>query len=133
MKTRLAAVTAVLLLALTGCAGNPDSAGDEPTAPAVAESPAAAPATVEPTDSEEVDVEKYFLESGLVSQIELSDEEKLAAGHYACEQVEAGNLEVVAIEGLDAGINRAYVADATVILCPELAETYAVYRDGAGG
>lgn len=133
MKTRLAAVAAVLLLALTGCAGNPGNAGDERSAPTTAEPPVAAPATVAPTGSEEVDSEAYFLESSLVAQIELSDDEKLAAGYYACEQVAAGNLKVVALNGVDPAINRAYVADSTVILCSDLAETYAAYRDSAGG
>lgn len=133
MKTRLAAVTAVLLLALTGCAGTPDSSGDDRTAPAASESPAAAPATVEPTTTEEVDVEKYFLESGFVAQIDLSDEDKLAAGYYACEQVEAGNLEVVAIEGLEADLNTVFVADSTAILCPDLVDVYAAYRASMSG
>lgn len=128
MKIRLAAVTALLLLALTGCAGNADSSGDEPTAPATAESPTAAPATVDPANSEEVDAEKYFLDSGLVSQIELSDEAKLAAGYYACEQVEAQNFEVVAIEGIEEGLNRGFVTDATVVLCPELADSFREYK-----
>lgn len=124
MKRTTVAALAAVLLALTGCAGTSESAGGAPTAPAVSESPAAAPATVEPTSSGEVDVEKYFLESGLVSQVELGDEEKLAAGYYACEEVAAGNYDVVALDGVTDVFNSSFVRGATTILCPELAEVY---------
>ena len=125
MKRASIAVAVLVALTLTGCAGNPASSGDDPTAPLATESEAAAPATVAPTDSDEVDVEKYFLETSLVKQLELTDEEKLAAGYYACEQVEAGNLEVVALEGATDVMNSFFVGSATTILCPELAEVYA--------
>lgn len=126
-KSSAAVVTAAILLLLTGCAGTPEAAPGQAqdTATSSAEvTQEAAPATVAPTETEEVDVEKYFLESGLVASIELSDEDKLVAGYYACEQVKAGNLDVVAIEGATDILNRGFVADSTVILCPELASVY---------
>lgn len=129
MPKRIAALAAVLVLTLTGCAGVADDAGNERTAPSASES--AAPATVDPTapaETTEPDAEEYFLGSGFVPTIDLPDEQKIAAGYFACEQVEAGDYRVVAVEGVDAATNEAFVEAATVSLCPELADVFAEHR-----
>ena len=132
MKRASIAVAVLVALTLTGCAGTPDSApSEQEQAPATAsdQTPdeSAAPATVEPTDaaSEETsDIEAHFLESAFIAQIDLPDADKLAAGHYACDQIEAGNLEVVAVEGLDPALNDVFVSDSVTLLCPELSSVY---------
>jgi hypothetical protein len=138
MKRASIAVAVLVALTLTGCAGTPENSPDEPeqantTAAEQTPEPSAAPATVEPTDPAEPDAETWFLEWSLVAQLDLPDADKLAAGYYACEQVEAGNLEVVAVEGLDADMNEGFVAGATGYLCPDLEEVYQAYRDSLVG
>lgn len=129
MPKRIAALAAVLVLTLTGCTGVADDAGDKRTAPAASES--AAPATVEPTapaETTEPDPEDYFLGVGFVPTIDLPDEQKIAAGYFACEQVAAADYAVVAVEGVDAATTEAFVEAATVSLCSELADVFAEHR-----
>ena len=130
VTARAAVLTALLLVALAGCAGAPESAPSEPepASASASETPTeetAAPATVEPTEpTGPSDVEVHFLESAFIAQIELPDADKLAAGRYACEQIEAGNGDVVAVEGLDPALNEVFVSDSVTLLCPELSSVY---------
>lgn len=129
MRKTLTAATAVILLALTGCAAAPDEpaptvATETSLADAVDATPEAAPATVPSPEQTDGDAEAYFLSTGLVSQLDLSDEEKLAAARHACEQVEDGNLDVIALDGVTEQHNRFFVASAITVFCPELTEVY---------
>ncbi|MGX1932037.1 hypothetical protein [Microbacterium resistens] len=107
-KAPLAAVAAVLLLTLAGCAGTPESPAAEPTAPAAATS---APAAETPTPTEaptgpvEVtmaptppsdtnaaadravgEMTRWLGSKGVV----LSEDEVRAAANYGCDQIDAG-------------------------------------------
>lgn len=110
MKIRIALVSAALLLTLTGCAGAPDAAGDERTAPATTES--AAPLTAEATEDEAIEApkadEQYLtdvrtaLTNGRETTIpNATDEQLVQAGQDACEQLAAGTAEgeVRVVEG----------------------------------
>ena len=131
MKRALIAVAA-LAIALTGCTAAPDpepdpmltgsaETGIETLAPVTP-----APANVEPDAEASVNLEAEFLATGLVSQLDLTDEEKLAAAYYACDQVSGGNLDVVALEGVTEAHNENFVRDALLYFCDELSAVYAV-------
>lgn len=116
---------ALVAIALTGCAAAaPETASAPAPSPSADREIEAAPATVTPTAAPEIDLDAYFLESSLVSQIDLSDDEKLSAAKYACEQVEGGAAvdEVVAVEGINANLNSAFVRDAIVVFCSDAAD-----------
>jgi len=118
-----AGIAAVLLLA--GCsAPQPEAPSDQATVTVESEKPAA-PAQVAPSPTATDDVAAEFLASGLVSQIDLSDDEKIAAAKYACDQVAAGNMDVVALEGVTEQMNRFFVIDSLTFFCPELSAVYA--------
>lgn len=136
MPKRIAALTAVLVLALTGCASGPDDAGDERTAPIASESatpeesaaptpevsaapitaapepadPPAAPAT---SEDEFVAAAQNYLNGW--GYWDFTNEQLLGAGLYACESTEA---EPQVIEGIDPLHNAEIVTQARTILCP---------------
>lgn len=101
MKIRIAAVAAVLLLSLAGCAGAPDEASSAPasaaqTASEPTESPAplvaeAAEKTAYASDDERFLGElaaAYERRADLQTQIpNATDEQLIAAGHAACDQL----------------------------------------------
>ncbi|QNA93269.1 MULTISPECIES: DUF732 domain-containing protein [unclassified Microbacterium] len=111
MKTRIALVSAVLLLSLTGCAGAPGGSSDaapEPSqsdAPLAAETPTQAPS--ESSTASEAD-EKFlaYVREELLAETQIpdaTDEQLIAAGHEACEQLESGVAmeDVRVVEGED--------------------------------
>lgn len=103
------AVTALIVLGLTGCAGTRESAGDERAAPQVSES--APPLVAETPDaSGEGDVDAAFLEKfheiratmpGESVIPNAADEQLLTAGKEACERLRAGEPSdtIVLIDG----------------------------------
>lgn len=116
MKTRLAAVTAVLLLALTGCAGNPESAGDERQTAATSESSqsessaSAAPLTEE---------EQFFVDNETWSEFDLSDAELLEAAQLACDEFAAGKTgDDMTLPGIPQELTRYFANGAREQFCP---------------
>lgn len=107
MPKRIAALAAVLVLTLTGCAGGAGDAGDERTAPTASES--AAPLTAEdPAEKDTAESEAAFLEAFRDLQAtyasvipDATDEQLLAAGYEACERLAAGeaSTDITLIEG----------------------------------
>ena len=129
MWKRTAALTAVLLLTLTGCAGTPESApggpkqASETAAPLVAETPAeSAPADDEALYLEEV---RDRLPATTIIP-DATDEQLLAAGQEACERRDAGESsdDITLIEGEVRGEggyfvdSQAIVGAAWITLCP---------------
>lgn len=135
MKTRIAAVALVALLALTGCAGGADTAGDERTAPAATESEA--PLTAETPEVSEADAdsaEQAFLDDVReklptpTSIPDASDEQLLAAGMEACELIRGGTDpgDVRLVDGEQPNGADIYADSSAIMnsalssLCPEL-------------
>lgn len=114
MRTRNAALIAVLALALTGCAGTVNDAPAS-TAPAPEASETSAPLvaeeveeTAEPMTGEEqylVDVRHVLTNNRETSIPNATDEQLLQAGYDACEQlasgVAEGDVRVIENEPLD--------------------------------
>ena len=104
---KILALMAVLLLALTGCAGTPDTAPSQPqdssqSTPAESTAPLVAEAPVAPTvDAADAAFLEYVRENVLPeTQIpNATDAQLIAAGHDACAQLESGvaleNVRVV--------------------------------------
>lgn len=107
MPKRIAALAAVLVLTLTGCAGVADDAGDERTAPAASES--SEPLVAEPTADAEQPAspdEEYLtrIRAELPDDTVIpnaTDEQLLTAAEDACAQIANGTdvLAVQVIEG----------------------------------
>lgn len=106
MPKRIAALAAVLVLTLTGCAGGADDAGDERTAPATEES--AAPLVAEESPAESSGSEDAFLvafrdiQTTYASVIpDATDEQLLDAGYEACDRLAAGeeSTDISLIDG----------------------------------
>ena len=135
-RTTIAAVSAALLLALTGCAGNPSGAdeSDSDATPTSVES--AAPLTAESsTPSAEPDAADagflQYIDEELppaTSIANATDEQLIAAGHDACEQAAAGVAweDIRLVDGEEPTANGDYL-DSSAILngalynyCPEL-------------
>ncbi|AZH78337.1 MULTISPECIES: DUF732 domain-containing protein [Microbacterium] len=127
------AVTALLLVGLTGCTGTTPSAGNESTAPAASE-PAPPHVTESPTaEPEASDAEAAFLalvgESLPVETIipDVTDAQLLAAGQEACDRLRAGEVPdtMSLIEGEqknDADIyadSSAIISSARLTLCTD--------------
>lgn len=131
MRKMVVVGVALIALALTGCAaeGTPEvekAASPAASAPLAAESPA--PATLPPADDSEPTEAEYlaaFYESSLVAQMELTDEQKLAAAEFACQEVGAGNMNPTPIVGTTDQFNRFFTGTAVTYICPELTEVYA--------
>lgn len=135
MKIRLALVSAVLLLALTGCTGTPGSSTAERTAPAAAEStePLAAETPAETAAPEVSDTDTKFLayvRDNLLPETQIpdaTDEQLIAAGHDACEQLQSGVAfeDVRVVEGEQPHANgnfydsSAVMGGAITAYCPE--------------
>lgn len=131
------AVTGLLLIALTGCAGGVESAGDESTAPVVSESATpeetAAPLTAETIDPGTSDADQIFLEyvdASLQPDTQIADaadSSLIDAGHNACEQIHSGvPIEDVRVIDGETPNASGYYADsssirnaAQVAYCPE--------------
>lgn len=106
------AVTALLLIALTGCADGADSVSDESTAPSASDSvtpdETAAPLVAgAPQEVDDAQVEAEFIEavrdrlSKIQSQIpDATDEQLLSAARKACDVMnDTNNEELSLIEG----------------------------------
>lgn len=132
-RTTIAAVAAVLLLALTGCAETAGNASDERVAPAAAESTEPLAAET-PTDVPVDEADAAFLQyvedelPPTTSIADAADEQLIAAGHEACEQAEAGVAweDIRLVEGEEPTPTGDYL-DSSAILngalynyCPEL-------------
>lgn len=140
-RTIIPALAAVLLLTLTGCAGGAEDAADERTAPALTPSattaaPSAAPtATAAPITEEPVSPDPSIAPSQADNEIEfiaytapfladqgynLTDEQVLGAGLYACELIaQGGNPEVITVvEGSPEYVSEQVAANAVSMLCP---------------
>lgn len=103
-RSTIAAMAAVLLLTLTGCAGSPDETPSEPQSVAQATSEAPAPAetdadeiplSVTPTTGAPTTPEEIFLariRAGFAGTeiVDATDEQLLATGELACEQLADG-------------------------------------------
>lgn len=140
MKKVTAALAVLLALTLTGCAGGPEDAGDERTAPVASESAtpeeSAAPLTAEKPANEGDGPDAKFLEyvrGALLPETQIgnaTDEQLIEAGHEACEQLEAGTAleDVRVVEGETANTSTGAYYDTSAILsgailnyCPEFA------------
>lgn len=138
MPKRTAAVlTAVLLLALTGCAGSPDEKLSQPPAANASSSAAETPEpTATPTTTVEPGVIQHTPEpttepdasTGEAAYIaaaqdylsgwgyrSFTDEQLLSAGLYACENPDP---DLIVIEGIDPLHNVEIVSYARTLLCP---------------
>lgn len=132
------AVTGLLLIALTGCSGGADSAGEESAAP-VASASATPSATPTPTETPEAaptvsvaatpEEEAYLAVTlpdlagwGTV----LTEQEALDAGRYACEQIAAlpaghtiiDRYEIQPLPGDTEAANSVVVREAITHFCP---------------
>lgn len=121
---------ALVAIALTGCAAAAPETASAPGEAVESDAPSVtpAPATLPPADDEEPSKDEYlaaFFESSLVAQMELTDEQKLAAAEFACQEVEAGNMSPTAIEGTTDQFNRYFTSAAVTYVCPDLSEVYA--------
>lgn len=107
MPKRIAALAAVLVLTLTGCAGGADDAGEERTAPGVSESSAPLVAespeeTAQPASPDEEFLTRIRAELPDDTVIpDATDEQLLTAAQDACAQIANGTdvLAVQVIEG----------------------------------
>jgi hypothetical protein len=93
MPKRIAALAAVLVLTLSGCAGAAEDAGDVSPAPSASES--AAPLTAETPDDPADDDEAFlaYVRENLAPATQIpdaTDAQLIAAGEQACEQLESG-------------------------------------------
>lgn len=95
MKNRIAALALLAALALTGCAGAPESSAKEPeqasetAGPLVAETPAEE--AVSDVDAAFVEDVRTALSNGRETSIpDATDEQLLEAGYAACEQLANG-------------------------------------------
>lgn len=111
MKIRAAAIAAVLLLGLTGCAQSAGNTSEERVSPATAESaePLVADApSDEPSTADQSEAEAAFLaafrdiQQTYASVIpDATDEQLLASGYEACERLAAGetSTDISLIDG----------------------------------
>jgi hypothetical protein len=133
MKRASIAVAVLVALTLTGCAGTPDNAGDERTAPGTSESAAPLVAETSSAPAEDLSDDELFLsrvreelpENTVIP--DASDEQLLAAAQQACEQMNSGT-DVAAVQviegeqpnGLDIYESSAKIAAvAKDIYCPQ--------------
>lgn len=135
MPKRIAALAAVLVLTLTGCAGVTEDAGDDIPAPAVTvtETPSAPPVPTETPESAPVatnPTEESFL--GVVisdlagEEATLTEREALDAGYSACEQIAAlpegatiiDRYNIKPLPGSSEGANSVIVREAIAHFCP---------------
>ncbi|MBE7952902.1 DUF732 domain-containing protein [Microbacterium sp. R1] len=143
-RPAVAAVAAVLLLALAGCADGGNAATetdrssqrtaeDAPTGtpePLAAESPTTSPSSSAELDARFLDVVRGELlpGSGITNA---TDEQLIAAGHDGCEQVKAGvPLEQIRLVDGEQPTSTGYYMDTSAIFfgaqqvyCPETIET----------
>lgn len=138
MKKVTAALAVLLALTLTGCAGGPEDAADERTAPVASESAApeesSAPLTAETTEPEDSDPESAFISAvrdalpATTAIPDATDAQLVAAGMEACELIRTGTdpAEIRLVEGEQpngADIyadTSAIMNSALLTLCPEL-------------
>lgn len=118
------AVTALLLISLTGCAGAVDDAGDESTGPAASETAtpteSAGPLVAEkPAETDEGDAETAYLEflrdhprEGTVIP-NATDEQRLEAGYKICALLAQGEegQDITVIEGEQRNPESGYYID----------------------
>lgn len=140
-RSAIAAVAAVLLLTLTGCAGATDAAPSEPQSVAQATSEAPAPAetdadetplSVTPTTPPNTPEEKFLerVRAGLINTelADATDEQLLATGALACEQLADGvnYKDVHVIDGEQRGesgwypYSSAFTVRGGMYLCPDV-------------
>lgn len=139
-KVTAVVLAALVALALAGCAGPSETAGDERTAPATTESPAPA-ATAIPLSAEEPPTQAdsadaaflTYVRGALLPETQIpnaTDAQLIDAGHEACRQLEAGTpLENVrVVEGETAHPSTGAFYDSSAIMggailsyCPEFA------------
>lgn len=125
------ALTALIALTLTGCGGTTEPGADEPQE-AVTETPAA-PATVEPSEpasagEEATEAEAWFLDYAGIKAIDLPDDDKIAAGYYACEQAAAGAFDAESLVGASEDENLMFMDYAVGALCPEHQDALVAYK-----
>lgn len=123
MPKRIAALAAVLVLTLTGCAGGADEAGDVRTAPAVSES--SAPLVAEEPSNDTDEAEAAFLDAFRAIQHtyasvipDATDEQLLAAGYDACERLAAGEVstDISLIDGEERNAQSEMYLDSVSII-----------------
>lgn len=132
------AVTALIVLGLTGCAGTPESTGDERATPAASTTPTDSP---EPLAAEggtlgTTDADTKFLayvRGALLPETQIpnaTDEQLIEAGHEACGQLESGVAleDVRVVDGETAHPSTGAYYDSSAIMggailsyCPEFA------------
>lgn len=138
MKSASIALTALVLLSLTACAGTPETAPSEPvvsgqsvTEETVEETPEPLVAAETETTPDEMFIGevKWRLESlGAASVIpDATDEQLIQAGHDACESLEAGvsSYDVSVIQGEErtdgAYLDSRSIASAAILyFCPDM-------------
>lgn len=131
MPKRIAAALALLALTLTGCTGTPDSAPSEPEA-VVVESPAPLVAEESPAVHSTDAAFLAYVRENLLPETQIpnaTDEQLIAAGHDACDQLAAGTAseDVRVVDGEQAHEVTGFYYDSIAIrngasrtFCPDL-------------
>lgn len=119
MKLRYTAITAVLLIALTGCAGTPEEAPSE----AVASGKSAAPLVAETAKAHEGNESEFLTEvrellPALTQIPDATDDQLIASGREACERMAEGETsdDIVLIDGEKANPDSGLYLDTIAIL-----------------
>lgn len=122
-----AALAVVFALTLTGCAGTPESAGDERPAPSASEStaPSATPEPLEaemPANADDPDAKFLaYVRDTLLPDTQIpnaTDAQLIEAGHEACRQLESGtpHEEVRVVDGETPHPSTGYHYDTSAIM-----------------
>lgn len=119
MKIRIAAVTATVLLTLTGCAGTAEQAASEPQTAAqqAQETPAE---KLQEADAPALTVEEqWFVDNEVWEAFRLTDQELLDAADLACENFKAGQTgDTMTLPGISAELTRYFANGAREQFCP---------------
>lgn len=115
-RTTVAALAAVLLFALTGCAGASESAGDErQTATTSESSQSESLANAAPLTEEE----QFFVDNETWNEFDLSDAELLEAAQLACDEFAAGKTgDDMTLPGIPQELTRYFANGAREQFCP---------------
>lgn len=125
MQKRTAALTVLLALTLSGCAGGPESAPSEPVEVAESAAETVAPLVAEEPDqltSEDASDEQFlaYVRDNLLPETQVpnaTDEQLIAAGRDACEQLESGVAyeDVRVVEGEQPHSNGNYYDSSAIM------------------
>lgn len=112
------AVTALIVLGLTGCTGTPESTGDERTAPQTSESPAAVE-TETPDEPELSETEQAWVDNETWDTFAIAKEDRLPSAMLACEEFAAGKTtQEMTLPGVPADLTDYFANGARDWFCP---------------